>query len=89
MALLSSSVFSIILLSFRHSRLQVFFYKGELHILPCPSKSSPVGISKDVAPSVAQALALLSTHPVACRASPKISSAVMQRLAGWEDVLTS
>uniref|UniRef100_A0A671YU38 Ecdysoneless homolog (Drosophila) n=1 Tax=Sparus aurata TaxID=8175 RepID=A0A671YU38_SPAAU len=67
------------------SENRVFFYKGELHILPCPSKSSPVGISKDVVPSVAQALALLSTHPVACRASPKISSAVMQRLAGYPE----
>lgn len=70
-----------------HSLLQVFFYKGELHILPCPSKSNPVGIPKDVVPTVAQALAQLSTHPQACRASPKICSAVRKRLEGWEDAL--
>ncbi|KAM8738233.1 protein ecdysoneless homolog isoform 1-T2 [Acanthopagrus schlegelii] len=67
------------------SENRVFFYKGELHILPCPSKSSPVGISKDVVPRVAQALALLSTHPAACQASPKISSAMMKRLAGYPE----
>ncbi|XP_073337742.1 protein ecdysoneless homolog [Pagrus major] len=67
------------------SENRVFFYKGELHILPCPSKSSPVGISKDVIPSVAQALALLSTHPEACRASPKICSAMRKRLEGYPE----
>ena len=62
--------------------LQVFLFKGELHILPCPTKSSPVGISKDVVPSVEQALTLLSTHTDACRASPKICSALRKRLEG-------
>lgn len=64
------------------SPLQVFFYQGELHILPCPSKSSPLGIAKDVVPSVAQALSLLYTQPDACRASPKITAAVKKRLEG-------
>ena len=66
--------------------LQVFFYRGELHILPCPTKSSLVGVSRDVVPTVAQALALLSTHPEACTASPKICSALKKRLEGWESV---
>ncbi|XP_056252290.1 protein ecdysoneless homolog [Seriola aureovittata] len=65
------------------SELRIFLYRGELHILPCPSKSSPVGIAKDVVPSVAQALALLSTHPDACRASPKICSVLRKRLEGY------
>lgn len=67
---------------------QVFFYRGELHILPCPSKSSPVGFSKDVVPSVAQALALLYTHPNSCQANPKICSALKKRLEGWENAFT-
>ncbi|XP_044070259.1 protein ecdysoneless homolog [Siniperca chuatsi] len=67
------------------SENRVFFYRGELHILPCPSKSSPVGVSKDVVPSVAQALALLSTHPEACQASPKICSALRKRLEGYPE----
>ncbi|XP_037637827.1 protein ecdysoneless homolog [Sebastes umbrosus] len=67
------------------SENRVFFYRGELHILPCPSKSSPVGVSKHVAPSVAQALALLSSHPEACRASPKICSALRKRLEGYPE----
>ncbi|XP_019953690.1 protein ecdysoneless homolog [Paralichthys olivaceus] len=67
------------------SELRVFLYKGELHILPCPTKSSPVGISKDVVPSVEQALTLLSTHTDACRASPKICSALRKRLEGYPE----
>ncbi|XP_040906511.1 protein ecdysoneless homolog isoform X1 [Toxotes jaculatrix] len=67
------------------SEHRVFLYKGELHILPCPSKSSPVGISKDMVPSVPQALALLATHPDACRASPKICSALRKRLEGYPE----
>uniref|UniRef100_A0A3Q4HB40 Uncharacterized protein n=1 Tax=Neolamprologus brichardi TaxID=32507 RepID=A0A3Q4HB40_NEOBR len=55
------------------SENRVFLYKGELHILPCPSKSTSVGFSKDVVPSVAQALELLYTQPEVCRASSKIS----------------
>ncbi|XP_070833682.1 protein ecdysoneless homolog [Chaetodon trifascialis] len=67
------------------SENRVFFYRGELHILPRPSKSSPVGVSKDVVPSVAQALALLATHPEACQASPKICSALKKRLEGYPE----
>lgn len=67
------------------SENRVFFYRGELHILPCPSKSSTVGVSKDVVPSVAQALALLSNHPEACQASPKIRSALRKRLEGYPE----
>lgn len=61
---------------------QVFLYRGQLHILPYPSKLSPVGFSKDVAPSVSQALAVLSSHPHVCQASPKICSALKKRLNG-------
>ncbi|XP_058507742.1 protein ecdysoneless homolog [Solea solea] len=72
------------------SELRVFLYKGELHILPCPSKANPVGILKDVVPSVAQALMLLSTHPDTCRASPKICSVLRKRLEGYpEKIKTS
>ncbi|XP_032396906.1 protein ecdysoneless homolog [Etheostoma spectabile] len=68
-----------------NSENRVFLYKGTLHILPCPSKSSPVGISKDVVPSVAQALALLSTHPECCQASPGICSVLKKRLDGYPE----
>ncbi|XP_070696862.1 protein ecdysoneless homolog [Pempheris klunzingeri] len=67
------------------SENRVFLHRGELHILPCLSKSITVGVSKDVVPSVAQALALLSTHPEACRASPKICSALRKRLEGYPE----
>uniref|UniRef100_A0AAQ5YLL1 Ecdysoneless homolog (Drosophila) n=1 Tax=Amphiprion ocellaris TaxID=80972 RepID=A0AAQ5YLL1_AMPOC len=65
------------------SENRVFLYRGELHILPCPSKSSLVGFKNDVVPSVTQALALLSTNPEACRANPKICSALKKRLQGY------
>ncbi|XP_047460024.1 protein ecdysoneless homolog [Mugil cephalus] len=67
------------------SENRVFLYRGELHILPCPSKSSSLGFSNDVVPSVAQALALLSTHPEVCQASPKMSSALRKRLEGYPE----
>ncbi|XP_029377258.1 protein ecdysoneless homolog [Echeneis naucrates] len=67
------------------SENRVFLHKGELHILPCGSKSSPEGVSKDVVPSVAQALALLSTHADSCRASPKICSVLRKRLQGFPE----
>ncbi|XP_068183532.1 protein ecdysoneless homolog [Antennarius striatus] len=65
------------------SENRVFFYRGKLHILPCPSKSSTVGFSKDIVPSISQALELLSAHPEACQANPKICSTVRKRLEGY------
>uniref|UniRef100_A0A1A8LYS4 Ecdysoneless homolog n=1 Tax=Nothobranchius pienaari TaxID=704102 RepID=A0A1A8LYS4_9TELE len=71
------------------SENRVFLYKGELHILPCPSKLSPVGFPVDVVPSVAEAIALLSTHPDSCQASPKICSALNKRIEGYPEKIQS
>ncbi|XP_061600787.1 protein ecdysoneless homolog [Cololabis saira] len=71
------------------SENRVFFFRGKLHILPCPSKSNTKGFSHDVVPSVAQALALLSTHPEACQASPKICSVLRKRLKGYPEKIQS
>ncbi|XP_051935704.1 protein ecdysoneless homolog [Hippocampus zosterae] len=65
------------------SENRIFIYRGALHLLPCPSRSIPTGIPKDVVPSVQQALALLSAQPEACRASPKITSVLDKRLDGY------
>lgn len=67
------------------SENRVFFYRGDLHIIPCPTNTSTVGFSKDVVPSVSKALSLLSCHPEACRANTKISSAVKRRLKGYPE----
>lgn len=67
------------------SENRIFFYKGQLHILPRPSKSCPVGFSKDVVPSLAQALALLFSHPNECRANPKICSVLKKRFEGYPE----
>ncbi|XP_072246886.1 protein ecdysoneless homolog [Leuresthes tenuis] len=71
------------------SENRVFFYRGDLHILPCPSESSSVGFSYDVVPSVTQALALLSSQPEACLARPKICSALRKRLEGYPEKIKS
>lgn len=67
------------------SENRVFFYRGDLHIIPCPTNTSTVGFSKDVVPTVANVLSLLSCHPETCRANTKISSAVNRRLKGYPE----
>ncbi|XP_061767594.1 protein ecdysoneless homolog [Nerophis ophidion] len=67
------------------SQNRVFLYRGALHILPYPSRSSPIGIPKDVVPTVPQALALLLKQPEACRANDRISSALDKRLDGYPE----
>ncbi|KAM4607054.1 protein ecdysoneless homolog isoform 2-T2 [Polymixia lowei] len=71
------------------SENRVILHRGELHILPCPSRSSAVGLPKDLVPSVPQALALLSSHTQACLASPKIRSALGKRLEGYPEKITA
>ncbi|XP_077437899.1 protein ecdysoneless homolog [Vanacampus margaritifer] len=67
------------------SENRVFLYHGALHLLPCPSRSNPTGFPKDVVPSIQQAVALLSSQPEACRASPKITWALDRRLDGYPE----
>lgn len=67
------------------SENRVFIYRGDLHIIPCPSKASAVGFPKDVVPSLDKALSLLSSNSEACRASPKILSSVKKRLKGFPE----
>ncbi|XP_035651946.2 protein ecdysoneless homolog isoform X1 [Oncorhynchus keta] len=67
------------------SENRVFLHRGELYILPCPSRSGDVGLPRDAVPSVTQALALLSSHTQACLASPKIRTALGKRLAGYPE----
>ncbi|KAG7269073.1 hypothetical protein CRUP_017931, partial [Coryphaenoides rupestris] len=71
------------------SENRVFIHRGQFHILPCPSRSSTVGIPKDTAPSVPQALALLSSSAQDCLANPKICSVLGKRLQGYPEKITS
>uniref|UniRef100_A0A3P9KNS1 Ecdysoneless homolog (Drosophila) n=1 Tax=Oryzias latipes TaxID=8090 RepID=A0A3P9KNS1_ORYLA len=71
------------------SENRVFLFRGELHIIPRPSKSSSVGFPRNVVPSVEQALALLSAHQEACQASPGIRSALRKRLEGYPEKIKS
>ncbi|KAK6293682.1 hypothetical protein J4Q44_G00360080 [Coregonus suidteri] len=59
--------------------------RGELYILPCPSRCSGDGLPRDAVPSVTQALALLSSHTHACLASPKNRTALEKRLEGYPE----
>lgn len=67
------------------SENRVFIYRGDLHIIPCPTNFSKVGFPKDVVPDLSDALSLLSSNPEACRTSSKISSAVKGRLKGYPE----
>ncbi|KAJ8013937.1 hypothetical protein DPEC_G00035030 [Dallia pectoralis] len=67
------------------SENRVFLHRGDLYIVPCPSRSSDVGVSKDSVPSIAQALALLSSHTQACLANPKICAALGKRINGYSE----
>uniref|UniRef100_A0A3B3ZWV6 Uncharacterized protein n=1 Tax=Periophthalmus magnuspinnatus TaxID=409849 RepID=A0A3B3ZWV6_9GOBI len=68
--------------------VQVFIYRGDMHIIPCPTHSNTVGIPKDEVPSLAKALSLLSSNSDACHPSSKISSAVKMRLKYPEKIQT-
>ncbi|CAL8391448.1 unnamed protein product [Arctogadus glacialis] len=71
------------------SENRVFIHRGQFQILPCPSRSSAVGIPRDVVPTVPQALAFLSSNAEHCLASPKICSALRKRLNGYPEKITS
>ncbi|XP_076142248.1 protein ecdysoneless homolog [Alosa pseudoharengus] len=68
-----------------NSENRVFFCRGLLHIIPCPSKSGEVGLSRDKVPTLSQALALLSSDGEACLASSKIRSVLGKRLDSYPD----
>uniref|UniRef100_A0A8C9RIA8 Ecdysoneless homolog (Drosophila) n=1 Tax=Scleropages formosus TaxID=113540 RepID=A0A8C9RIA8_SCLFO len=66
-----------------NSENRVFFYQGELHILPNPSHPGDLGWPRDVVPSEAEALTFLSMHKEACLADHRIQSAVGKRIEGY------
>ncbi|XP_063048216.1 protein ecdysoneless homolog isoform X2 [Engraulis encrasicolus] len=68
---------------------RVFFSKGQLHIIPCPSRPGEVGLSQDQVPTLRQALALLSSNKEACLASLKIRSVLGKRIDCYPDKIQS
>ncbi|XP_048864511.1 protein ecdysoneless homolog isoform X2 [Brienomyrus brachyistius] len=67
------------------SENRVFFYRGELHILPVPSQAGDMGWPKHMVPSEEEALAFLVTHREACLASSRIRSAVRKKIEGYPE----
>ncbi|XP_064285910.1 protein ecdysoneless homolog [Passer domesticus] len=68
-----------------NSENRVFFYKGELHIIP-PREPSEQGWALSAAcPTVPQALALLSSRPEELLAAEPIRAALDKRLHGYPE----
>ncbi|XP_037997319.1 protein ecdysoneless homolog isoform X2 [Motacilla alba alba] len=68
-----------------NSENRVFFYKGELHIIP-PQEPSEQGWAPSApCPTVPQALALLSTRPEEFLAAEPIRAALDKRLHGYPE----
>ncbi|XP_077586025.1 protein ecdysoneless homolog [Stigmatopora nigra] len=67
------------------SENRVFIYHGILHLLPSTSRSRPVGIPKNVVPTIQQAITFLTSQPEACRASAEITAALHKRLDGYPE----
>lgn len=65
---------------------QVFFYKGELHIIPLSETQEQDDCEPSAAcPTISQALRLLSTRSEEFLAAEPIRAAVYKRISGYVD----
>lgn len=65
---------------------QVFFYKGELHIIPLSETQEQEDCEPSAAsPTISQALRLLSTRSEEFLAAEPIRAAVYKRISGYVD----
>uniref|UniRef100_A0A8C7AW67 Ecdysoneless cell cycle regulator n=1 Tax=Neovison vison TaxID=452646 RepID=A0A8C7AW67_NEOVI len=68
-----------------NSANRVFFYHGELCIIPAPRKPGAVPWLPTTPPTVPQALNIISTHPEEILASESIRAAVNRRIRGYPE----
>nr|KAF6455777.1 ecdysoneless cell cycle regulator [Rousettus aegyptiacus] len=68
-----------------NSANRVFFYQGELCIIPAPRKSEAVSWLPTGPPTIPQALNIISTHPEKILASESIQAAVNRRITGYPE----
>jgi len=66
---------------------QVFFYKGELHIIPLSEAHEQECDLSAASPTISQALALLSARSAEFLAAEPIRTAVYKRISGYVGVL--
>lgn len=66
---------------------QVFFYKGELHIIPLSETPEQEYDLSAASPTLSQALTLLSTRSEEFLAAEPIRTAVYKRISGYVGVL--
>ncbi|KFQ87166.1 Protein SGT1, partial [Phoenicopterus ruber ruber] len=64
---------------------RVFFYKGELHIIPLSETHEQEGDLSAASPTIAQALTLLSTRSEEFLAAEPIRTAVYKRISGYPE----
>ncbi|XP_010076766.1 PREDICTED: protein SGT1, partial [Pterocles gutturalis] len=64
---------------------RVFFYKGELHIIPQPETQEREWNLSAASPTISQALTLLSTHSEEFLAAEPIRTAVYKRISGYPE----
>ncbi|ELV10076.1 Protein SGT1 [Tupaia chinensis] len=68
-----------------NSTNRVFFYHGELCIIPVPRKSGAGSWSPSTPPTILQALNIISTHPEKIVASESIQAAVNRRIREYPE----
>lgn len=66
---------------------QVFFYKGELHIIPLSETHEQECDLSAASPTISQALTLLSSRSEEFLAAESIRTAVYKRISGYVGVL--
>ncbi|XP_066099308.1 protein ecdysoneless homolog [Saccopteryx bilineata] len=66
-----------------NSANRVFFYRGELCIIPVPRQRGAVSWLPTTPPTIPQALSIISTHPEKILASESIRAAVNRRIKGY------
>lgn len=68
-----------------NSANRVFFYNGELCIIPASTKPGAVSWLPTKPPTISQALNIISTHPEKILASESIRAAVNRRIRGYPE----
>ncbi|XP_059518384.1 protein ecdysoneless homolog isoform X2 [Myotis daubentonii] len=68
-----------------NSANRVFFYHGELCIIPAPRKPGAVSWLPTTPPTIPQALNIISTHPEKILASESVRAAVNRRIRGYPE----
>ncbi|KAM8774668.1 protein ecdysoneless homolog isoform 1-T2 [Rhynchonycteris naso] len=68
-----------------NSANRVFFYRGELCIIPVPRQPGAVSWLPTTPPAIPQALNIISTHPEKILASESIRAAVNRRIKGYPE----